>query len=258
MRRTISIIILIASLAGSCLKETVCIDGNGKVAIERRDVTSITGIVNMTPVDVIYRKADSTSFNITAESNFFRHIVLQSSGRKLEIRTDPRSACFNSTARPLITITAPSLGTIELTGSGTVGADSLDGSDVSIVSTGSGEVSTSYISTGNLNITMTGSGNVTIGKAECTGSDFALTGSGNLGITGSAENGKMRVTGSGDIKSQDFILQNSNETITGSGNIYTQVLTSLEATISGSGNIYLRGNPSVKKSISGSGKIINY
>jgi hypothetical protein len=68
----------------------------------------------------------------------------------------------------------------------------------------------------------------------------------------------MRVTGSGDIKSQDFILQNANETITGSGNIYTQVLTSLEATISGSGNIYLRGNPSVKKSISGSGKIINY
>ena len=66
----------------------------------------------------------------------------------------------------------------------------------------------------------------------------------------------MRITGSGDIKSDGFHLITATETITGSGNIHTQVQSSLKAVISGSGNIYLRGNPSVDQATTGSGRII--
>lgn len=237
----------------------LCIDGNGSPATESREASSINHVVNTTSADVIYRKADSTSITIFAESNLISHIVTDiSSMGTLEIRTDPRNACFDYNQKPRITITSPLLSVMEVTGSGDFEADSLSGQGVELKVTGSGNLHAGFISAEELIVIHTGSGNAEIGKIECDDTDLTATGSGDLSISGNATVGTTKVTGSGNVETADLILTTASATITGSGNIYTHVINSLNAVISGSGNIYLRGNPTVNQSISGSGRIIGY
>lgn len=258
MKRIITAALFIAFTTTSCLENIICIDGNGQLATESRQVSGITEIVNTTSVDVVFKKADSVSVTITAESNLIKHIVTSAGGGRLEIRTDPRNACFDYTIRPLITVTSPQISSLDLTGSGSLEADSLDGSTVEIRSTGSGNLYAGHIIGDDLLISMSGSGDASILSATCIESDFTLTGSGNLEIGGKAAKGEMRVTGSGDIKSVDFQITSAKETVTGSGNIYTTVVNTLNAVISGSGNIYVRGDPSINQTITGSGRVIKY
>lgn len=252
-------IVLILFLSSSCIKNMLCIDGNGSPATESREATLINHVVNTTAADVVYRKGDTTSITIFAESNLISHIVTDvNSMGKLEIRTDPRNACFDYRQKPRITITSPLLSGMEVTGSGNFEADSLSGQGVELKLTGSGNLYTRFISTEELIVIHTGSGNAEIGRSECDDTDFTITGSGDLSISGNATGGTTRVTGSGNVEAADLILTTANATITGSGNIYTHVVNSLNAVISGSGNIYLRGNPTVNQSISGSGRVISY
>lgn len=240
----------------SCDKSFNCIDGNGQMASETRFATEITEIVNTTSIDVAYEKADSTSIRINAESNILDHIVTIITDGRLEIRADPRNACFDYRSRPSITITSPEIKGIDLTASGDIRADILSGSIVEIRSTGSGELRTNYISCDELRISLTASGNMGIDTARCSRSDLSLTGSGDIVLSGQSEETTMRLTGSGNIRAGDFILSTAHETITGSGNITTRVNTLLTAVITGSGNIYLYGAPVVNETISGSGRVI--
>ena len=68
------------------------------------------------------------SITVRAESNIINHIVTFTENDRLEIRTDPRNACFDYRHKPVITITSPELSTMELTGSGDFSADTLSGS----------------------------------------------------------------------------------------------------------------------------------
>lgn len=258
MNRVILVAVIFVFILTSCLKNIICIDGNGQLATESRQVQEINDLVNSTSIDVIYKRADSVSVTITAESNLIGHIVTSVAGGRLEIKTDPRNACFDYTIRPVITVTSPGLSSAELTGSGSFEADSLSGSKVEIRLTGSGNMYAEHISSDELRIDITGSGDLSVTYAESLISDFRLTGSGNLDISGKANNGVMRVTGSGDVKSVDFEINTATETISGSGNIYTTVLNTLNAIISGSGNIYVRGDPVINQTISGSGRVVDY
>lgn len=258
MNRIILIALFIVLTTTSCLESITCIDGNGQIASQSREVTEINELVNTTSVDVVYLKADSVSINITAESNLMKHIVTSSSGGRLDIKTDPRNTCFNYTVKPLITITSPSLSALDLTGSGSMQADSLSGPAAEVRLTGSGNLHVGNVISDDLVVTITGSGDAEILSVTCIEADLTLTGSGNLDISGRSDKAVMRVTGSGDAKAVDLTITSASETITGSGNIYTSVINSLTAVISGSGNIYLKGNPTINESISGSGRIIKY
>lgn len=258
MKKSALVFIIISFGASSCLENIICLDGNGNLTTESRQVNQITELVNTTSLDIIYRKADSVSVNITAESNLIGHIVTSSSGGRLEIRTDPRNTCFDYTLRPVITITAPSLSAVDLTGSGSFEADSLHASKVEVRSTGSGNLYAGGISSDYLQIAIGGSGDVAVTSATCLESDFTLSGSGNLEISGKAGKGTMRVSGSGDVKSAGYEISTATETTTGSGNIYTLVINTLNAVISGSGNIYVKGNPVINQTVSGSGRVIKY
>lgn len=256
MKRLIFIVICLAFITTSCLEEIICIDGNGQLITESRKITDLNELVNTTSVDVIYRKADSVSVNITAESNLMQHIVTSASGGKLEVTTDPRNSCFNYRMRPVVTVTSPQLSSIELTGSGSIEADTLLAPSVELKSTASGNLYTGIIISTGLKIGMSGSGDISILNITCNDTDFTLTGSGGLQISGKSEKGNMRITGSGDVKSSGLTLTTANETITGSGNIYTTVTNTLNAVISGSGNIYVKGNPVVNQTLTGSGRVI--
>lgn len=68
----------------------------------------------------------------------------------------------------------------------------------------------------------------------------------------------MKITGSGELFAEDFLLKSASVTLSGSGNVFTSVENDLNGVISGSGNIYLKGDPIINKTITGSGRIIKY
>jgi hypothetical protein len=240
----------------SCIKDLLCINGNSDLQTESREAEAFSAILNVTAVDVIYYKADSTSITVKAESNLLTHIVTKTSDGRLEIRTDPKNACLDYNVKPVITISSPELNDLELTGSGTITADTLSGSTVSVKLTGSGDIHTVYLSASDITYLVTGSGNSIHDKVLCENADFTITGSGNLNVKGSSTVANMKITGSGDIQTGDFRVSVANDIISGSGNITTYVEDILTASITGSGNIYLSGDPQVSQTIIGSGRII--
>jgi hypothetical protein len=256
MKKVFIIAGILAVSTTSCLKDIFCINGNRDLETEYRNTELFSEVSNSTAIDVIYMKADSVSVIVTAETNLFDHIVTETSGGILEIRTSPRNSCIDFNRKPLIVITSPELVTAVLSGSGDMTADTLSGEAVTVKCTGSGDLAAGTIICKDLFVTLTGSGDIGIGKATCQNPDIVITGSGDLGIAGSGINAVYKVTGSGDINSYEFPVENATETITGSGDIQTRVENILNAVLTGSGNIYLKGDPVINQTITGSGRII--
>jgi hypothetical protein len=256
MKNILIISCILALATTSCIKDLICIDGNRIVETQSRNATAISQIENSTAVDVIYKKADAVSITVKAESNLLGHIITETNNGILEIRTDPRSACFDYHEQPVITVTSPELKNIVLSGSGELIADMMTGNSVIIKLSGSGDIVADMISCDDLSVTISGSGDIEIINAECQDADILLTGSGDLSISGNGDEGHLRITGSGDIVADQFPLMSATETISGSGNIFTRVENSLTAILSGSGNLYLKGNPTINQTVTGSGRII--
>ncbi|NSW95572.1 MAG: DUF2807 domain-containing protein [Bacteroidales bacterium] len=259
MKRIIFLNILITATLTSCIKDFVCIKGNGVTETEIRPVNTFTSIENSTPFDVIYHKADTTGLIVKAEVNILPHIITETYNNTLELRTSPTHACFDYTERPVIMVTSPGLSKVLLSGSGDIIADEMSGPALSIRLSGSGNITAGQLlSETKLNIALSGSGDIYAENVFCNEAEFDLSGAGNISVNGSGNLGLMRISGSGNIYSADFILNSLSAVISGSGNIFTTVEETLSAILSGSGNIYLKGNPQILETVSGSGRIIKY
>lgn len=258
MKKIVSAYILITISLTSCIKEFICIKGNGIAETETRPIGSFSAIENSTPFDVIYHKADTTSLQIKAEVNILQHIITETLNNSLEVRTSPMNACFDYMERPVIMVTAPALSKIYLSGSGEIIADEMSGPAVSLRLSGSGNITVSKLSGTKLNMALSGSGDIYIDNAICNETELDISGSGNITVSGGGNLGLMRISGSGNIYSADFTLSSLSAAISGSGNIFTTVERTLSAIISGSGNIYLKGDPQILQTVSGSGRVIKY
>jgi len=258
MKKVTFILVMMAFSATSCIRDLICIEGNGIIETESRNTSSFNQIENSTGADVIYRQSDNVSISVKAESNLLGHIVTETFNGKLRISTDRHVTCIDYHEKPVITVTSPELKNVELSGSGNLFADILSGNSVIIKLSGSGDVIAESLSCDDLSLVISRSGDIEISEASCQDADFNLSGSGDIDIRGESERGHFRISGSGDINSGEFQLSNATETISGSGNIFTWVVNSLTAVISGSGNIYLKGDPSINQNLSGSGRVIKY
>ncbi len=241
----------------SCDKNLFCIDGNGLAETQVRRTAGFNSIENSTSIDVVYEKSDTTSITLTADENLIDEIVTETDNNNLVIKTR-RDKCLDFNTRPLVTIKAPSVQTVFLTGSGSFIADDVSGNSVSIKLSGSGDVSVSKIIATALNLSVSGSGNIKCNDCISANSDIFLSGSGAIDLAGQSETSNLKISGSGKISAENWVIGSADITITGSGDTFSFVENSLVAFLSGSGNIYLKGNPTINKTITGSGRIINY
>jgi hypothetical protein len=84
-----------------------------------------------------------------------------------------------------------------------------------------------------------------------------LTGSGNVMLAGNAHVTKLKNLGSGNIEGKDLKTNNTEASLTGSGNITVDVTNELIARLTGSGNFYFLSKPEfINGSLSGSGRIL--
>jgi hypothetical protein len=250
------ILVLIVFTLNSCLKDLVCISGNGIKKTEIRRLNTFSNIENSTSINIVYKKADTTGITIEADENLLSYISTSTDNNTLEIKAGNGTTCLDFATQPLITVTSPRLESIFESGSGTFSADDMSGNSTSIKLSGSGNVSVFKVTGTDMTILLSGSGDINISNSLCETSDIFLSGSGQISLAGQCENSHLKISGSGQISAANWILNNANILISGSGDIHTSVVQTLSAIISGSGNIYVKGDPEITQTISGSGRII--
>ena len=219
---------------GSCV-EDIFLEGNGIPATEIRGASGFDEIASSGDFNVTVVPGNNYSVEVTAESNLLSYIETDVVGHTLKIRT--RGLYSLRDHHPIeIYITTPVLNGLTLSGSGLIRTDSFLSDDFRITLSGSGDID-ALISTDQLRANVSGSGTIF--------------------LEGDAFESECVISGSGKIKSYNFLQSHCNAAISGSGDMYVNVSNTIEASISGSGRVYYINHPVVHTSISGSGRVID-
>lgn len=223
-------------LAYSCENSWNCLRGNGVAGEETRKVEGFTGVVSEGEFDVFIVPDTEFEVTIEADENLVKYIRTRLSGNTLTVDQGTRK-CLRSENPIRITVHMPHVTYLNLTGSGMITGDNIEGND--------------------LRVELTGSGLVDLRGLDVESLDALITGSGEMVFWGQANDADLDITGSGEIKAFHLESVNCIANISGSGNMQVKVEKLLTAYISGSGSIYYQGNPSVSANITGSGAVIN-
>jgi len=212
MKRIILTAVLL-SLISSCSKETIT--GSGNLISEERDVAAFTRISSEGIIDVELTQGDAQFIEITADDNIIDRVRTQVVNGELRVFLEGDSyRDIQINAR----ITATGLSGISNSGTGSITASSLSGSETFAL----------YNS-----------------------------GTGNVTISGSANSLDLVNEGSGDIRAFGFEVSQADLTLIGSGNAEVYCTNALTVLIEGSGSVYYKGNPTIETSIEGSGKVLD-
>jgi len=232
-----------------------CLDGNGVMTTETRDVSSFTGVQSNGDFDVYIYPGEEIGVTVEADENLMDLIITRVSGNDLIIETR-HGNCIRSSEDIRITVRVPELSRIDLNGSGNIWCDSLTTQSFDAELDGSGIIRCVSLSVSTLDVEMDGSGEVEANGVfdEVT---TVIDGSGEVILTGESPNADLSINGSGKIEAGNLVTHTCYANITGSGTIYTRVMDLLEVDISGSGIVYYYGDsPVVNTKISGSGQVI--
>jgi hypothetical protein len=224
--------ILIAGLS-SCMDE-IFLSGNGDVQSQNRQISGFDAVSSSGDYHVSIMPGTEFSVQVKAESNLLPYIETELHGTTLNIGTIGLHTIRHHDPIEVF-ITQPQLTGLNLSGSGFIKTGSFNCDNLQIGISGSGDINAQVIAK-----TITA----------------ILSGSGNIILSGNADSSNYRISGSGKIKTYDLIQNHCQSSISGSGDVYANVVKTLQASISGSGSVYYLGNPSVQANISGSGKVM--
>jgi hypothetical protein len=231
-----------------------CIDGNGMVNTETRNVGSFTSISSESFFDVFIIQDSIEQVMVEAESNLLPYIQTVVSGSTLILR-EQNHYCLDTRLPVKITVRVKELEKIFLVGSGNIQGDSeFVTSSFEIDLTGSGNIDLE-MNAQQVEVWLGGSGNINLGT---TADDLqaTITGSGNINLWGDAIETVLTISGSGNINGYGLFQDNCYVTISGSGNVFVFVDKYLSVTISGSGSVFYRGSPQIQAHITGSGMVV--
>lgn len=219
----------------SCHKGKIgFVNGKGNVVSETRNVSGFNAIDLDIDAKVIFVEDSIYSVVVSAQSNVLKVLETKVDDHVLEIEYSKNVWKHKEI---VITVHAPSLRGLEISGSG----------DIEVQNT---------LHTNSLELETDGSGNISIPAVETQKLDVTISGSGNIAIAnGNSANTYCKISGSGNIMLPMVLSQSAEAKISGSGNIELYAVQYLSARISGSGDISYRGFPAVDVNISGSGHL---
>lgn len=208
----------------------------GPITNQTYDLTGFTGVEVAGPDDVTIRQGDKFSISARGRQEALDRLEIKLDGQRLSIGRKREGFHFGSRDEDDvdIAITMPRLDAVQLTGSGEIDADSVDGDAIEAALTGSGDLKIAKLTGKSAKVTASGSGDIEIGS-------------------GSIAAGKVSVTGSGDIDAEGLVAQTLDVSITGSGNVDAQATGKADISILGSGNVKLNGGASCSTRQMGSG-----
>ena len=134
-----------------------------------------------------------------------------------------------------ITITAPTLNSASLAGSGDFTADRMTGDDVEVK--------------------IAGSGSLNVANVDAKKLETKIAGSGGAVVSGKVERADFTVLGSGSVDAAKLNVTDADVSIAGSGDVRLNATGKVKAKVAGSGDINVTGGATCDSKTMGSGNI---
>lgn len=231
-----SLIILAGIFIMSCAKDVNCINGNGEMISETREIAAFHSVYSNGSAEIYISPAEENSVKIEAESNIMPRIKTEVADGRLNISTE---GCINKLKKIKIYLGMKELRSAEMNGSGLIKTT---------------ETMSSVTNSNSLYIN--GSGDIDV-ASDAMQTEASINGSGNISLTGAAAVFNAIINGSGEMHSYNFICRKVNVSVTGSGDAEVFATEELFVKFNGSGDVYYKGNPAkVDAKYDGSGKLI--
>jgi hypothetical protein len=234
--RILPIIFAAAIVFSYCKKndEDNCIQGNGNLIQETRDVDDYTEIYASGAFNISFSQINNSQVDLFGDSNILPIITTTVSGNVLNVGID-NNQCYSTQNTIEVTATAQGFEGVTLDGAGKIEAHNIATGELHYVTNGSATINSSF-----------------------TADNFSVTimGSGDGQFAGSAENAELTIGGAGNIQAAALSVNICDITIEGTGDISIHVNNEMNVVISGSGNVYYTGDPDINSNISGTGQII--
>ena len=209
--------------------------GNGVITSADRNIHFAEKIKLASSFDVEITQGPTTSVRVEADENLQPFIIVTDEAGYLLIKTKDHIS-ISSEHDIKIYITTNKLEQIQLAGSGNViGKNKFSGSNkLTLKIAGSGDIRME-VNTPEIVSDIAGSGTITL-KGETKDETIHISGVGNYNANElKAENAKVKIAGSGDVK------------------VFAEA--TLDISIAGVGSVYYKGAAAVKQHIAGSGEV---
>ncbi len=205
-----------------------------QIGISASNPGEFAGVTLAGPDNIIFTTGD---FSIRAEgdSDALKELRYKISGDEIKIGRDHSRFTGGDGDRATIYLSAPSLKSAKLAGSGNLDVDAMTTESTKLSIAGSGDIRVAKIDTASLNSKIAGSGNIT--------------------LTGTADTVDISVAGSGDVIGKDMKADSASISIAGSGDVELSSDGSVNAKVIGSGDVRIHGHAKCKSRATGSGDI---
>lgn len=217
VHRTVSIAMLGGALVASgCIGGVIGGDA-GPVTSQTVSQTGYTKIDLRGSADLVVEIGPEESIQLDGNQNRIDNVEVSVEDGVLVIREDGNGLFGGSRGKLKITVTAPSITSVVLSGSGDIDITGVEGESFAV----------------------------------------AINGSGDIDVSGEVDSVSYAVSGSGDIAAKGLKAKSVTVSIRGSGDADVFASESLDASIAGSGDItYFGGAEDVKSQVAGSGDIV--
>jgi hypothetical protein len=211
------------------------VQGNGVIKTETREVSRANRIKMAGNFDVEITQGPTVSVQIEGDENLLPYFIVKDLGGYLVIKARDYFS-YSSTDGIKVFITTPNLEEVILAGAGNInGKSKFTGSDkLTLKIAGSGDIKMD-VNTPNVLSEIAGSGSIT--------------------LTGETKDETIKIAGVGKYHAENLKAENAKVHIAGSGDVKVFASAQLDINIAGSGSVYYKGSPNVKQHVAGSGDV---
>lgn len=236
MKRILFFLIVMTITSMSCRwMKYKRIQGNGNILTQERQVSRAERIKLQGSYDVEITQGPLTSVKVEADENILPYILTSNEGGSLVIKSKG-NVNLVATRSLKIFITTPRLEEVHLAGSGNVTGKS------------------KFTEGNKLNLSISGSGDMRmeLNTPELTAT---ISGSGSMTLQGETKNENIRISGVGDYNADALKAENAKVRIAGTGDVKVYADMTLDVNIAGGGSVFYKGNATVKQHVSGVGEV---
>lgn len=218
----------------SCSIDSTYIESSGTIVKETREIRNFDGIEVNGNFEVHLINDNKSRVIVEGDANILDYVETYVSNGVLIVKSS--NGYSYKSRNTILWVYAPDLYEMTLNGSGDIRTDNIHnfGDYAEINLNGSGDI---YV------------------RGDARTAKIKNTGSGDIRIEGNGRYITAHTSGSGDIIAHNFVTDEGEAKIWGSGDITLNIWRYISAEISGSGDIYYEGNPRIDAFRTGSGTI---
>lgn len=194
------------------------------------------GVTLAGPDNVVFTTGSDFSIRAEGNADALDQLRYKVTDGQLKIgRENDGKIWSGKSGSAVIYVSAPTLTSAKLAGSGDMQVDKMDSDSASL--------------------SVAGSGNINIEQLETASLSTKIAGSGDLTMVGKAEKATISVAGSGNVSGKGLKADSATIKIAGSGDVALSSDGTVDAKVMGSGDIRVHGNAECKTKTMGSGEI---